>query len=95
MNISHNSLEYLDDYLFCSLYSLEYLDIGFNKLKTVNADSLHNLENLLCLLLNDNQIAHVDSYDVEVLKGFEKLKHLRIKGNPIEAHFNQQSAFVN
>lgn len=59
VSLSENNLTYLPSYLFKDCPNLTILDVSKNKLTALNETSLHGLEGLKTLFLQDNQLMKI------------------------------------
>lgn len=80
--IANNNLSDVFEFPF----TLEYLDLSDNLIKTISMEDFNNMPALRVLKLNNIQIEEVPSYAFEPLHG---LKELELEGNKYLTNFNK------
>jgi len=68
-----NQINFLPSNIFRPLVKLEVLDLGDNRLESINSELFVNLQNLRWLRLDGNQIAEIPSKCFASLRNLEKL----------------------
>ena len=81
LNLSHNSLQDLDNNLFKHMGNLKVLDLSFNKLNNLPHDIFEVLEDLESLHINDNELEYIHPNSIGNLTS---LHTLRIDSNALE-----------
>ena len=81
LNLSHNSLQDLDNDLFKHMGNLKVLDLSFNKLNNLPHDIFEVLEDLKSLHINDNELEYIHPSSIGNLTS---LHTLRIDSNALE-----------
>jgi len=98
VKLNNNAIESLQDVPMAldlvmedPLRNLQWLDVSWNKLRTIDASLLQFME-LKALYLHSNQIKSLPS--VEKLKKLPRLISLTLNGNPIEASRSYRSYLI-
>ena len=81
LNLSHNSLQGLDNNLFKHMGNLKVLDLSFNRLNNLPHDIFEVLEDLKSLHINDNELEYIHPNSIGNLTS---LHTLRIDSNALE-----------
>lgn len=82
ITISNNNLSDIFEFPF----TLEYLDLSDNPIKTISMEDFNDMPALRVLKLNNLQIEEVPSYVFEPLRG---LKELELEGNKLLTNFSR------
>jgi Leucine-rich repeat (LRR) protein len=80
LNLSSNKITKLDRAVFNDLYTLQILNLRFNQLENIAADTFSPMNNLHTLLLSHNKIKYLDAYS---LNGLYVLSLLSLDNNAL------------
>ncbi|EZA51292.1 hypothetical protein DMN91_010777 [Ooceraea biroi] len=81
LNLSHNRISKLDPALFKDLYTLQILNLQFNEIEMIPADTFSPMSNLHTLELAHNRLTYLDAYS---LNGLFALSLLALDSNLLE-----------
>ena len=73
LNLGHNTISSIPNYLFINLTDLVYLDLSSNKLEML-PPQLRRLVHLKTLILNDNPLVHAQLRQLPALVSLESLQ---------------------
>ncbi|XP_012225544.2 toll-like receptor 6 [Linepithema humile] len=81
LNLSHNRISKLDPALFKDLYTLQILNLRFNEIEVIPADTFSPMSNLHTLELAHNRLTYLDAYS---LNGLFAVSLLALDSNMLE-----------
>lgn len=93
LSLKGNGLNKLDREIFAGLRSLRKLDLGFNKLSSLDSNTFVNLNKLESLSLSNNNLERMDK---EIFNGLVAIRVLDLSGNPLrEFNFGNLEKLVH
>ncbi|KAL6267916.1 hypothetical protein P5V15_000984 [Pogonomyrmex californicus] len=81
LNLSHNRISKVDPAIFKDLYTLQILNLQFNEIDMIPADTFSPMSNLHTLELAHNRLTYLDAYS---LNGLFALSLLALDSNLLE-----------